>query len=273
MKIVNFMYKGRSRVGLLEGDQVYAASWQESLTSLIMRGLKPERVGEHFPVDEVELRAPVQPGKIIAIGRNYAAHAGELGNDLPEKPLLFAKLISSVIATGDTVTWDTAITTQVDWECELAVVIGKRASRVAESDAMKHVFGYTAANDVSARDLQKQEPQWLRAKGLNTFCPLGPCIVTRDEIPDPHALSLKTTVNGEVMQDGNTADMIFKIPHLVSFISQSIALEPGDLILTGTPSGVGSGMNPPRFLADGDEVSVTVEGIGTLTNPCRAITA
>ncbi len=183
---------------------------------------------------------------------------------------MFSKLPNSVIGTGDTITWSEAVTQQVDWEAELAVVIGKRAAQVSVEDAMKFVYGYTAANDITARDLQETEPQWVRGKGMDTFCPLGPVIVTKNEIPDPHALALTTTVNGETMQNGNTGDMIHRVDALVSYISQWITLEPGDVILTGTPSGVGKGMKPPRFLKDGDVVAVTVEGIGTLTNPCKA---
>jgi 2-keto-4-pentenoate hydratase/2-oxohepta-3-ene-1,7-dioic acid hydratase in catechol pathway len=164
------------------------------------------------------------------------------------------------------------VTTQVDWEAELAVVIGRRAKDVSEADALSYVYGYTVGNDVSARDLQlKVDTQWTRGKSLDTFCPLGPYIVTRDEIADPQNLAVKTTVNDEVMQDSNTKHMIFKIPQLIAYCSQMFTLEPGDIIMTGTPSGVGMGRTPPRFLADGDVVTVSVEGIGEVSNPCKVI--
>ena len=215
--------------------------------------------------------APLIPGKIIAIGRNYAEHAAETGSALPEKPLIFAKFPSAVMATGEPIRWRKSITDQVDWEVELAVVIGQRAKDVTEEDALNHVYGYCVANDVSARDLQSGDGQWTRAKGLDTFCPLGPYLVTRDEIAEPNNLALKTTVNGEVMQDSNTKDMVFKVPALIAYCSRMFTLEPGDIILTGTPSGVGLGMTPPRFLADGDVVTVSVEGIGEISNPCKVI--
>jgi 5-carboxymethyl-2-hydroxymuconate isomerase len=270
MKLITFLQNGRSRIGELVGDTVNVTAWTETMTGLIRRGITPSRTYERFPLDSLTLDAPLVPGKIIAIGRNYSEHAKEVGGSLPTEPLIFAKLPSAVIAPGKPITWRTSITEQVDWEGELAVVIGRRARNVREEDAMNHVFGYTIANDVTARDLQRaKDSQWTRAKGLDTFCPLGPCIVTRDEITDPHELAVKTLVNGETRQDGNTRDMIFKIPFLISYVSRSFTLEAGDLILTGTPSGVGQGMNPPQFLKDGDTVSITVEGIGELTNPCQ----
>ena len=191
---------------------------------------------------------------------------------MPPAPLLFAKLPSAVIGQGDAITWRTSITTEVDWEAELAVVIGRQGKDIAEADAFAYVFGYTVANDISARDLQiRIDSQWTRGKGLDTFCPLGPSIVTRDEIADPQALTVQTTVNGVMMQDGQTADMVYGVAALVAYVSRMFTLEPGDIILTGTPSGVGLGRTPPIFLQDGDIVSVRVSGIGELTNPCRAL--
>jgi len=270
LKIVTYNRDGKSYLGRLEADQVHLANWQEGLLGLMQRGIKPERTSVHYPLAETKLESPVRPGKIIGVGRNYAAHAAELDHDLPQSPLLFAKFINSVIGHGDTIRWNSATTSEVDWEGELAVVIGTRARNVSEADAYKYVFGYTVANDVSARDLQNAEPQWLRAKGLDTFCPLGPCIVTRDEIPDPHALNITTKVNDQVMQEASTGLMMFKIPTLIAFCSRAFTLEPGDVILTGTPAGVGMGMKPPRYLKDGDVVSVTIDAIGTLTNTCKA---
>jgi 2-keto-4-pentenoate hydratase/2-oxohepta-3-ene-1,7-dioic acid hydratase in catechol pathway len=185
--------------------------------------------------------------------------------------LLFAKLNTSVIGDGDMITWSESITTQVDWEGELGVVIGRTARNVREADAYNHIYGYTVGNDVSARDLQSNDGQWIRAKGLDTFGPLGPCLVTRDEIADPHQLTIMTSVNGEQLQYASTGLMLYKIPQLIAYCSRAFTLQPGDVILKGTPAGVGKGMKPPRFLKDGDEVSVTIDGIGTITNRCQII--
>lgn len=271
MKIVTFSHEGRTYMGELDGDRVHRMVWQHGLIELIERGITPERTSEHFPVSDVKLHAPLIPGKILGIGRNYADHAAELGNKLPAEPAIFAKLPSSVIATGETIAWEAALSQQVDWEGELAVVIGRRARNVSEPDAYQYIFGYTVANDVTARDLQAGDGQWVRAKGLDTFCPLGPSIIMRKALADPHTLAIRTTVNGQVMQDGTTADMIFKIPRLIAHCSRAFTLEPGDVILTGTPSGVGKGMNPPRFLGSGDVVTVSIEGIGELVNPCQVL--
>ncbi len=276
MKLVTFTHNGRTQLGELDGDTVHALSVPDTLrmAELLRRGFTPTRVSQRYPLEKVTLRAPLHPGKIIAVGRNYAAHAAETGSDLPTAPLIFAKFPSAVIGPGEAITWDASITTEVDWEGELGVVIGRTARHVSEADALKYVFGYTVANDVTARDLQLRiDAQWTRAKSLDTFCPLGPCIVTRSEIPDPQALTITTTVNDQTMQHGSTADMVFSVAHLVSYCSRMFTLEPGDLILTGTPPGVGEGMDPKTYLKDGDVVSVTISGIGTLTNPCRALTA
>jgi 2-keto-4-pentenoate hydratase/2-oxohepta-3-ene-1,7-dioic acid hydratase in catechol pathway len=269
MKLITFIQNGRHRIGEVVDDTVYVTAWTDPMTSLIRRGITPSRTYERFALSSLTLDAPLVPSKIIAIGRNYSEHAKEVGGTLPTEPLIFAKLPSSIIGPNRPITWRTSITQQVDWEGELAVVIGKRARNVSEEDAMNYVFGYTIANDITARDLQRvKDSQWTRAKGLDTYCPLGPCIVTRDEIADPHELALKTVVNGETRQDGNTRDMIFRIPSLIAYVSRMFTLEAGDLILTGTPSGVGQGMNPPTFLNDGDTVTITIEGIGELSNPC-----
>ena len=272
MKLVTFTkLDGRDAVGELRDDELYSLGTNLSMKEIAAEGTLPDRE-ESFKVMKYNgITMPLMPNKILAVGRNYAEHAAELNNALPEKPLIFAKYPTSVIGTGQAIQWKEAVTQQVDWEGELCVVIGKKAHFVSEEDAYDHIFGYTIANDVSARDLQDSDKQWTRAKGHDTFCPLGPAIVTADEIANPHNLRIVTKVNGETVQDGNTADMIFKIPFLVSYLSQTFTLEPGDLILTGTPSGVGKGMNPPRFLNDGDEVSVTIEGIGTLTNTCQIL--
>lgn len=269
MKLATFLYEGQTRIGEVIDDQVYPAAAPDTMEALIAGGLSPARGGEQLPLSSVKLLPPLRPGKIIAIGRNYAEHAAELGNEVPKDPLLFAKLTSSVIAHGDTITWSPAISAQVDWEGELAVVIGKPATNVSEADALEYVFGYTCANDVSARDLQAVEQHWVRAKGLDTFCPLGPYIVTRDALPDPQKLQLRTLVNGQVMQDSSTAMMIYPVATLIAYCSRYFTLHPGDVLLTGTPAGVGKGMKPPRFLTDGDLVTVSIEGVGELTNPCK----
>ena len=211
----------------------------------------------------------MQPSKICAIGLNYLDHVLEGGRPIPKSPVLFAKLPSAVIGPGDTIRWEPALSDKIDWEAELAVVIGRTARRVRAADAYDHVFGYTCADDVSARDLQDRDGQWTRAKSLDTFCPLGPWIVTRDEVSDPHSLPIRCTVNGEVVQNSNTDQLIFRVPELIEFLSRAFTLLPGDIILTGTPPGVGHYRNPPRYLQDGDTVMVEIEGIGALVNVCR----
>jgi 5-carboxymethyl-2-hydroxymuconate isomerase len=208
-----------------------------------------------------------RPGKIVAIGLNYRDHVREAEMQLPERPLVFTKFTTSVIGDGDTIEIDRALTQRVDWEVELAVVIGRRMRRVAQEDALDHVLGYTVANDVSARDVQFGDEQWVRGKSLDTFCPLGPVVVPAAEVPDPQALGLRTRVNGETVQDSSTAEMIFPVAELLSFCSQAFTLEPGDVVLTGTPWGCGEFMDPPRSLQGGDVVEVEIDGIGTLRNP------
>jgi 2-keto-4-pentenoate hydratase/2-oxohepta-3-ene-1,7-dioic acid hydratase in catechol pathway len=205
-----------------------------------------------------------RPGKIVAIGLNYMDHVRESGMEPPAKPLVFAKFPTSVIGDGDEIRIPRALTERVDWEVELAVVIDREARNVAEGDALGYVRGYTVANDVSARDLQFADVQWVRAKSLDTFCPLGSELV---ELDDPQALRLVTRVNGEVMQDSNTAEMIFGVKELISFCSHAFTLEPGDVILTGTPWGCGEFMDPKRSLQHGDVVECEIEGVGRLRNP------
>jgi 2,4-diketo-3-deoxy-L-fuconate hydrolase len=272
MKLVTFTHGGRSRVGELVGDTVYSLAWPDTMRQMLRRGLVSSRTYEHFALSQVTLEAPLRPGKIVAIGLNYADHAAETGAKPPAAPLIFAKFPSAVIGSGEAITWRESITKKVDWEAELAVVIGKRAKDVAEEDALNYVIGYTCGNDVSARDLQKEiDSQWTRGKSLDTFCPLGPFIATRDEVPDPHNLAVRSTVNGAVMQDGSTKNLIFNIPALIAYCSRNFTLEAGDILLTGTPAGVGAGRKPPVYLKDGDTVTVSVEGLGELTNPCKVL--
>ncbi|HEU5204056.1 MAG TPA: fumarylacetoacetate hydrolase family protein [Candidatus Limnocylindrales bacterium] len=217
-------------------------------------------------------RLPIEtPGKIIAVGRNYRAHVAEEDATLPSDPLLFAKLPSAVIRDGAAISWSASLTCQVDYEAELAVVIGRRARDVPAEHALEFVLGYTCLNDVSARDLQARDGQWTRAKSLDTFCPLGPWLVTADEIADPGALRISCRVNGAVRQDASTSDLVFGVGELLAYCSRSFTLEPGDIIATGTPGGVGAFRDPPVFLADGDVVEVEIERIGILRNPCRVL--
>jgi 2-keto-4-pentenoate hydratase/2-oxohepta-3-ene-1,7-dioic acid hydratase in catechol pathway len=227
-------------------------------------------VGEWRSLAEADLLAPVpRPGKVVAIGRNYSEHAAESGADPPAAPLIFAKWPTSVIGHGAEIRWDPELTAQVDYEAELAVVIGQRARNVSVAEALDHVLGYTCLDDVSARDLQFGDGQWVRGKSLDTFCPMGPWIVTTDEIPDPQRLAIRCLVEDEVLQDANTSQMFFGVAEIVSYCSRSFTLEPGDVIATGTPAGVGAFRTPPRFLQDGERVTVEIEGIGRLENVCR----
>jgi 2-keto-4-pentenoate hydratase/2-oxohepta-3-ene-1,7-dioic acid hydratase in catechol pathway len=219
-----------------------------------------------FALDAIEFQPAVYPGKILAIGRNYEDHALEGGSAPPTAPLIFNKLINSLSAHNAPIVLP-AISSQVDYEAELAVVIGRRAKLVSEAEALNYVFGYTLINDVSARDLQFGDGQWVRGKGLDGFAPLGPFITTRDDIPDVQALHIEGRLNGEVMQSSNTGKMIFKVAYLISYISQGITLEPGDVIASGTPEGVGIFRKPPVLLKAGDVFEVSVEKLGTLRNP------
>jgi 2-keto-4-pentenoate hydratase/2-oxohepta-3-ene-1,7-dioic acid hydratase in catechol pathway len=219
---------------------------------------------------DADLLAPVtRPGKVVAIGRNYREHVGEEGVDPPPAPLVFSKWPSSVVGPGADIRWDPALTAQVDYEAELAVVIGRRARHVSVADALDHVLGYTCLNDVSARDIQFGDGQWVRGKSLDTFCPMGPVLVTADEIGDPQALAISCRVGSEIVQEANTAQMYFSVAEIISYCSAAFTLEPGDVIATGTPGGVGVFRKPPRFLGDGDRVVVEIEKIGRLENVCR----
>jgi len=212
--------------------------------------------GQPRPLADVRLIAPVLPSKVVAVGRNYADHAAELGNDVPAEPLIFLKPNTTVIGPHETIAYPQELSKRVDYEGELALVIGRLCRQVPAERAAEVIYGYTIANDVTARDLQKSDPQWTRGKGFDTFCPMGPWITTDLDISD---LAITTTLGDEVKQSARTSQLIFEIPYLIQYISQVMTLLPGDVILTGTPAGVGP-MNV------GDQVSVTVEGIGTLTN-------
>jgi 2-keto-4-pentenoate hydratase/2-oxohepta-3-ene-1,7-dioic acid hydratase in catechol pathway len=228
------------------------------------------------PIPPGKLLCPVLSPNIIGIGLNYRSHAEEVGRPLPQFPMVFVKTTNALQHPGDPILLPRSQNTsaEVDYEGELAVVIGRAAKNVSRERALDHVLGYTIANDVSARDWQFKwgGGQFCQGKGFDTFCPLGPVLVTADEIPDPGRLAIRTRVNGELRQQSTTADLIFDIPALIAFLSASKTLLPGTVILTGTPAGVGTAFNPPRFLQPGDTVSIQIENIGTLTNPVQAET-
>jgi len=265
MKIIQFFTED----GHLRYGTDYQDGSAEILEGFIPIGFTP--TGQRVKVDQ--LLQPVFPMNIFGIGLNYREHARETQSDLPENPIVFMKPTTAVIAPGEAIPLPRCCTRgpEVDFEGELAVVIGSTACNVKESDALQYVFGYTAANDVSARKWQRNAggKQWIRGKGFDGFCPLGPVLVTADEIPDPQTLTIRTWVNGEIMQESTTADMIFSVAQLISYLSQDTTLRSGTVILTGTPWGVGYVRKPPRFLEAGDEVTVELEGIGKLTNPVR----
>jgi 2,4-didehydro-3-deoxy-L-rhamnonate hydrolase len=268
LKLVTYSVDGNGpRVGSLEGEEIRPLA-HEDMIEFIEYGGSPEPAEDTVPLGEARIHAPIaRPQKVIGIGLNYEDHAAETGADMPEKPIVFAKYPNTVIGPSEAIRIP-PITEQADYEAELAVIIGRAARNVAESEALDYVFGYANANDVSSRDLQFSEGgQWTRSKSIDTFCPLGPFIATRDEIEHPQDLSIRCVLNGEVMQDGTTSKMIFSVAELVSFLSQAMTLVPGDVIVTGTPPGVGSARDPQVWLKDGDEVTIEIEGLGTLTNP------
>jgi len=237
--------------------------------------LPSDALGDRTPTGEIaqidHLLAPVEPPNIFCIGLNYRAHAAETGAPIPDKPVVFMKPTTTVVGPGDPIMLPAACEfgPEVDYEAELAVVIGRTARNVGVDQALDHVLGYTCACDVSARRWQKQGGggQWIRGKSFDSFCPLGPVLVTADEIRDPQTLTLGCAINGQTMQQGSTSDMIFSVAELIAFLSRDTTLLPGTLILSGTPPGVGFARKPPVFLADGDRVEVNIKGIGTLANP------
>jgi 2-keto-4-pentenoate hydratase/2-oxohepta-3-ene-1,7-dioic acid hydratase in catechol pathway len=259
-------------IALADADVSPPAVFQEGDAALPRLRAAAER-STAKPLAEADLKlgpCVVSPGKIIAVGLNYRRHAQETGAPIPETPILFSKFNNTLAASCEAVPLPT-VATQYDYEVELGVVIGRRATSVSEESALDYVFGYCTANDLSARDLQMRTSQWLLGKTLDRFCPVGPYLVTRDEVPDPQRLALRTWVNGELRQNSNTADMIFSVAEVVSYASRYMTLEPGDLVITGTPEGVILGMPEPRkWLKPGDEVAVEVEGLGKLVTPLIA---
>jgi 2-keto-4-pentenoate hydratase/2-oxohepta-3-ene-1,7-dioic acid hydratase in catechol pathway len=274
MKLAQFKTKisDDKRLGLLKGDVIVdITEIAPDMISLIKQGssallaadkLTPKSA---YALDAIEYLPAVNAGKVVAIGRNYHDHAVEGGSEPPKSPLLFTKFTNSLTAHNAKVRLH-EISEQIDFEAELAVVIGKRASKAPQEEALDYVFGYTCLDDVSARDLQFSDGQWVRGKSLDGFCPIGPFITTKDEIPDPQALKIEGILNGEVMQSSNTKMMIFNVAYLIHYISQAITLEPGDVIATGTPEGVGVFREPPVLLKDGDVFEVVIEKLGTLRN-------
>ena len=283
MKLVTYTTGGGPRLGAVQGDRVIdlaqatgsrlpadmIAFLEQGSAALELAAQAVQGAEDGIPLSEVQLLAPVpEPRKVVAIGQNYMDHCREQGVDPPDRPVIFTKFPTAVIGPQAEIRWSPALTQQVDYEVELAVVIGRTARRVSAANALDYVAGYTVCNDVSARDLQFGDGQWVRGKSLDTFCPLGPWLVTADEIPNPHGLKVRTMLNGEVMQDSSTAELIFDVPTLIEFASHAFTLLPGDVIVTGTPPGVGVFRDSPVFLKDGDTVTVEVEGIGQLTNRC-----
>ena len=289
MKLVTFDHQNRMQIGAIDGDRVRAfddVDVPATMLDFIAAGTPALRAaqaamdsaGGWLPLGDIRLRAPIpRPhSNIYCVGKNYRAHAAEFqgsgfdasaSEDVPPHPVVFSKVPGSVSGPGDPIKLSNDPTRTVDYEGELTVVIGRGGRRIAKADALDHVFGYTIINDVTARELQKKHRQWLIGKSIDGFCPMGPAIVTSDQIPDPTALQLVTDVNGERRQEAPVADLIFDIPTLIETLSEVITLEPGDLIATGTCAGVGIGFNPPRYLQPGDQVAVTIEPIGTLNNP------
>lgn len=275
MRFVSFYDGEHVRPGFVDGDCITVIAC-DSLRDYI--ALPPELRERHhtierLPLADVRLAAPVRPQKnVFCVGRNYLEHAKEgaraLGRELklPEVPTFFSKAPTAIADPDAKLQFDAAISAQYDWEAELAVVIGKRIKNATEESAMDAVFGYTCLNDITARDLQRAHLQWLKGKSLDDSCPMGPWIVDASEIPDPHRLQISLRVNGQKKQEANTGQMIFRIPRLLADLSRGMTLEPGDVIATGTPDGVGFARTPPEFFQHGDVVEISIQKIGTLRN-------
>jgi 2-keto-4-pentenoate hydratase/2-oxohepta-3-ene-1,7-dioic acid hydratase in catechol pathway len=299
MKLVTYSFQGRVSPGMLLSDWVVdlpqacpsvfpPGPEPTDLLPLLQAGAKARAAARHaltitehrlalglppancHSLAEVELLAPVRrPGKVVCVGLNYRSHLAEIGEPPPSYPILFHKTATSIIGPGQAIVLP-RVSRQVDYEGELAVVIGRKGKYIPEEEALSYVAGYTCANDVSAHDLEFRTSQWTSGKMLDTFCPLGPVLRTADEVPDPVLLRLRTRLNGLTVQEASTSDMIFSVPFLVSYVSSLATLEPGDVLLTGTPAGIGCNQSPQVFLQPGDEISVQIDGIGTLANPVVA---
>jgi 2-keto-4-pentenoate hydratase/2-oxohepta-3-ene-1,7-dioic acid hydratase in catechol pathway len=276
VKLVTFRRAdGGVEPGVVQGDRVagLAAAGYLDMISVLRAGDEiRNRVGglEAIPLSSVTLMAPIpRPPKLICVGLNYRDHALESKMEIPTVPTIFNKFPNTVIGPGDAIVLPQS-STKPDYEAEFAFVIGKGGRHIPAERWREHVYGYTIVNDVSARDFQMATTQWLMGKTFDTFAPMGPVLVTADEIADPHALDISLTINGEILQNSNTRELIFKVPDLVAFLSSVVTLEPGDVVSTGTPAGVGFARKPPRFLRAGDDVVVKVAGIGELRNPVVA---
>ncbi|HEX5304985.1 MAG TPA: fumarylacetoacetate hydrolase family protein [Dyella sp.] len=286
MRLVTYLHHGMTGVGVLDPSSARIRPLDlmdgrpiPDMLTLIREGLgavTPSVMRAAIPRVEVDLLAPIaQPARnIFCVGKNYQRHAEEFAGSgydtsssatVPEDPVVFTKLPGAVIGDHDTIRYPEGLSDAVDYEAELAVVIGRAGRGIRREDAMAHVFGYTIINDVTARDWQQRHGQWFMGKSFDTFCPMGPILVTADEL-DPSALDIRCWVNDELRQEANTRDLIFDIPTLIATISAGITLQPGDIIATGTPEGVGAGFDPPRFLKPGNEVAIEIEGIGRLVN-------
>lgn len=276
MKLITFDHHGTPSPGVVKDGHVLDLSGHlvHSVLELLNDAPALERVkraaeafGGHGPeLDSLKLLPPVPDvGKILCIGQNYADHCAEQNKPLPERPILFAKFPTCLIPHGGHIVKPNDVT-QLDYEAELVVVIGKRARKVSHAEALDYVAGYMMGNDVTAREVQKRDGQWVRGKSYDTFAPVGPFLVTTDEIPDPGALDIRCWVNGELRQDSNTRHLVFDVPTLIENLSASITLEPGDLLFTGTPGGVGVYRQPPVFLQPGDHIAMEIAGLGRLEN-------
>jgi acylpyruvate hydrolase len=289
MKLVTFVLHGAVRLGAwqtgeggewvidlnqadprLPADMLEFLQGGTQLHELADKVVASATPGQRIALGAVTLRAPIpRPGKIIAIGQNYLEHAKESGASKPPFPIIFAKYTNAVIGPGESIVIPTAVT-KPDYEGELAVVIGRRGRNIPEAEALSYVAGYMPLNDVSARDWQNRTGQWVIGKTCDTFCPMGPALVTADEVPDPQNLHLRTVIGEEVLQVGYTGDMIFSVAHLIADMTQVMTLEPGDVIATGTPPGIGAARVPPRWLRPGDVVRIEIDGVGVLSNPVVA---
>jgi 2-keto-4-pentenoate hydratase/2-oxohepta-3-ene-1,7-dioic acid hydratase in catechol pathway len=284
MKLVTFIHNGNTHIGVLQtrdGQQTVVSLNEQDpalphdLIEFLAGGAAMRsraeaalaKTSKVFNISEVTLKAPIpRPGKIMCVGLNYRDHAAEGGHEVPEYPTIFAKYNNCVIGPYDPIVIP-RVTDQIDWEGEFGFVIGRRARYVPEEEALNYVAGYVCFNDVSARDYQMRTSQWTMGKTFDTFGPMGPALVTADEIPDPHNLSIRTLIGDEVVQNSNTRHLIFTVHQLVASLSEVMTLEPGDLVSTGTPAGVGVSRKPPRYLRPGQVVRVEIEGLGTLENP------
>jgi 2-keto-4-pentenoate hydratase/2-oxohepta-3-ene-1,7-dioic acid hydratase in catechol pathway len=287
VKLLTFTVEGKTRPGALKGDRVIdlaaaglpagphgglieIARGGDAMVERARKAMDDAKA-RSYALKDVKLEAPIRrPGKVLAVGLNYIDHCKEANLPVPPEPVLFTKWSTSVCGPYDDVVLPAVAANEVDYEVELGVVIGKRGTNVAEKDALGYVMGYTVVNDVSARDQQfANAKQWDRGKSFDAFCPWGPWIVTRDEIPDPHVLTVRTILNGKEMQNSNTKNLIFNVSKIIAYASQGTTLEPGDLIPTGTPFGVGFSRKPPVFLKDGDVCECEVEKVGTIRNRIR----